>query len=144
MRHRGNAKFQLALQPAEPNVCRSCGKVVKRMDRHAGSAACAAAGRMAMIRRQGLVEVWHTEKDILERVAIPVVVIRLAGKRRWYASGAAVRAMRLLRYSRVDDQRVSRLLAGAHEELASEVALAVLQLPVDMVRTINETDARAP
>lgn len=117
-------------------ACPACGKQVKDMSRHAGSAACSNAARVALIARLGFVEVWWREATVLNRAGIAVTVIRdqrgkdwknkKLDKRRWYAPPDRVEAMRALMQGGVDDKRVSRLLRGPREELDREVAIIAL------------------
>ena len=114
-------------------TCPACGKQVKDMSRHAGSAACSNAARMALINRLGLVEVWWREANVLSKAGIAVTVIRdqrgkdwknkKLDKRRWYAPPDRVEAMRTLMQGGLDDKRISRLLRGPSDELDREVAI---------------------
>jgi hypothetical protein len=117
-------------------TCPACGKQVKDMSRHAGTAACSNAARVALIDRLGLVEVWWREAKVLSAAGVAVTVIRdqrgkdwqnkKLDKRRWYAAPAPVAAMRVLREAGLEEKRVSRLLSGPKDELEREIALAAL------------------
>lgn len=116
-------------------TCRACGKQVKDLSRHAGSAVCVNQARRALIDRLGLVEVWFREKGVLTDAHVPVTVIRdqrgkerngKADKRRWYAAPEPVASMRALFEVGINDKRVSRLLRGPKDELERELALAAL------------------
>lgn len=117
-------------------TCPACGKQVKDMSRHARSAACSNAARMALINRLGLVEVWWREANVLSKAGIAVTVIRdqrgkdwknkKLDKRRWYAAPDPVASMRALKEGGLDDKRISRLLRGPKEEMEREIALAAL------------------
>lgn len=138
--------FRLTNPPAEPNVCVACGKVVKDMSRHAGSAACAMEGKRALVARLGLTEVWHSEKGVLRGAQISVTEIRdQRGKRkqhgrsdgrRWYAPERPVKHLRLLRNAGVKEQRLLELLRGPEDKIERELAVAALaQLARDVART---------
>lgn len=130
--------FRLTNPSAAPHVCKACGKVVKDMSRHAGSAVCATAARRAMIDRLGFVEVWYRESKILTAAGAAVTVIRdQRGKRatlgakqdkcRWYAAPpAAVVALRKLLVADYDESRATALLAGPPDELERELAVIAL------------------
>ena len=117
-------------------TCPACGKQVKDMSRHAGSAACSNAARIALIARLGLTEVWWREANVLSKAGLAVTVIRdqrgkdwknkKLDKRRWYAAPEPVAAMRALFEGGLDDKRISRLLRGPKDEIEREIAVAAL------------------
>ena len=111
--------------------CPACGKEVKDMCRHSGTAACSNAARRAMIDRLGLVEVWWREGNILKSGNVSVLVIRDQKKgkdtRRWYAPPESVEALRKLGDARFTDKAISRLLRGPKDELERELALLALR-----------------
>ena len=129
--------FRLTNPDAAPHVCKACGKVVKDMSRHAGSAVCATAAHRALIERLGVIEVWWRESKILTAAGVAVTVIRdqrgkratlgaKQDKRRWYAPPAAVGALRKLLVSDYDEPRATALLAGPPDELERELAVIAL------------------
>lgn len=117
-------------------TCPACGKQVKDMSRHAGTAACSNAARRALIDRLGLIEVWWREAKVLTEASIAVTIIRdqrgkdwknkKLDKRRWYAAPEPVGAMRALFEGGLEAKRISRLLRGPKDELERELALAAL------------------
>jgi len=129
--------FQLTHPVAAPSVCPACGKPVKDMRRHGGSALCATEARRSMIERNGLVEVWFREKGLLNAAGVPVMMIRdQRGKRtplcskpdrkRWYAAPEFVRVMRTLAEAGVKDARIAQLLRGPKDEIERELAVVAL------------------
>ncbi len=110
--------------------CPACGKQVKDMSRHAGSAHCKNESRKAMIARLGLIEVWWREREVLRDGHVPVVVIRDQSghkdRRHWFASPEPVDAVRALIQAGIEDKRLARLLRGPKEELERSLALAAL------------------
>jgi hypothetical protein len=129
--------FRLTNPNPTPNVCKACGKVVKDMSRHAGSAVCATAARRALIGRLGVVEVWWRESKILTSVGVAVTVIRdqrgkratlgaKQDKRRWYAPPPPVSALRALTAAGLTDKRIAALLQGPPDELERELAVIAL------------------
>jgi hypothetical protein len=130
------APLQLTNPTSARPTCPACGKQVKDMSRHAGSAACKNAARMALIERLGLVEVWWREANVLSVAHVPVTIIRdrrgkdwknkKLDKRRWYAAPEPVAALRALMEGGLEERRISRLLRGPKDELEREVALVAL------------------
>lgn len=136
MKQRTPPPLQLTNPTSACPTCPACGKQVKDMSRHAGSAACKNAARVALIDRLGLVEVWWREAHVLSAAHVPVTVIRdrrgkdwknkKLDKRRWYAAPEPVAALRALMEGGMDGKRISRLLRGPKEELEREIALVAL------------------
>lgn len=114
--------------------CAACGKQVKDMSRHGGTAACANAARKALIARLGHVEVMWRDAAVLTRGSVPVVVVRdqsswkgrKQDRRRWYADPKPVTALHSLLAAGVEEKRIARLLSGPKEELERELTLAAL------------------